>query len=128
MKDILFNFVINPVMQFIAYCLKIPFAHHTYRKIFSDKFKQKNCFYFQHIPQKILFGLFLIVFSISSAFASCYTGFACSIEELAKLEHQKDMDNANFILKYFSLKHRDFTFNNNSLANYNDIFTYNIIF
>lgn len=71
--------------------------------------------------RKLLLFLWLIM--LNSAFASCYTGFACSIENLQAIEH------ANTINNYFAKNVPEINYITGkfNILNYNDLFLFNTI-
>lgn len=67
--------------------------------------------------------LFMVLIMLNSAFASCYTGFACSIESLQAVEWE------NSINSYFAKNVPEINYITGKLnvLNYNDLFIFNTI-
>ena len=78
---------------------------------------------------KFFIILSALLLSVQYVLADCYTGFACSLDELQKKELQQNIENTKLILNYFDKSNRNFDFINKKYItnNYNDLFTYNVI-
>ena len=65
----------------------------------------------------------------SGAYASCFTGFACSIESLEQEEYKKTAEYMEIIDKYFSKEplEKDYAKGKILINNYNDIFLFKTI-
>ena len=73
----------------------------------------------------ILFFIF-ILFINNTAMADCYTGFACSIEDLEKQEQLQTRKNINIFKKYLKKvkKPRKFVMLSNKDTEYSDLFVF----
>ena len=73
---------------------------------------------------------FIVVFSLMlfpvHTFADCFTGYACSIDSLAKLEAERDLKIINFINDYFERQAQEINYISGKfdMKNYNDFFVY----
>ena len=77
----------------------------------------------------LFFTMYTLIIFASSAIASCYTGFACSINDLEEKQTQQNHEFINAINDYFDKKpNADLFFSkaDNSLA-YNDLFIFSTI-
>lgn len=79
--------------------------------------------------KKILFLCGVGVLLSASAYASCYTGFACSIESLEQEEYKKTSEYMEIIDKYFSKEplEKDYAKGKILITNYKDIFLFNTV-
>ena len=75
----------------------------------------------------IVFALSL--FFVQNCFASCYTGFACNVQQLQNEEIKKYQNFIILINKYFEKKYieNDYITNNFKINSYNEIFSFNTI-
>lgn len=78
---------------------------------------------------KNLIVLSLFIFSLSSCYANCYTGFACNLEQLQDEEIKKHKSFINLINKYFEKKYieKDYITDKFKINSYNEIFSFNTI-
>lgn len=79
--------------------------------------------------QYVYIILCLILLSSSTAFADCYTGFACSIADLEKQQEEqlnKDIDNFEQYLKQKNSPKEMLV--SSKIEYYNDLFIFNPIF
>ncbi len=77
----------------------------------------------------LIASLTVSAFIINSAVAGCYTGFACSLEDLEKIEQQNNKEFIFVLNKFFnkSVKEPVFLANQNNITNYRDLFIFNTI-
>jgi len=93
---------------------------------YSKQVKEWNMKKF--LKMVLLLGVFIL--ASSSGFASCETGFACSISDLETSVKQNDAEAVQKIQSYFNKTiNEDFFFNqmNPDLISYNDLFIFNTI-
>ena len=59
---------------------------------------------------KFFIILSTLLLSVQYVLADCYTGFACSLDELQEKEIQQNIENTKLILNYFDKSNRKFDF------------------
>ncbi len=76
---------------------------------------------------KSFFILFIILFLPLKSYADCFTGFACSIEDLNIRELQQKQQVISFINSYFDrqVKEINYTSKKLDIKEYRDIFVFN---
>lgn len=77
---------------------------------------------------------FIIVFTfvflfVQNAFADCYTGFACNLQQLQEDETRKYQNFIGLINKYFEKRYieKDYITDKFKITSYNDIFAFNTV-
>ncbi|MBQ3642682.1 hypothetical protein II906_12275 [bacterium] len=73
-----------------------------------------------------LIAVFIFLFLPLSVFADCFTGYACSIDVLARLEMERDLKIINFINSYFDREAKEINYISGKydMKNYDDVFVY----
>ena len=75
---------------------------------------------------KKFFVLFSLLFSPLKSYADCFTGFACSVEELQIKQNQQEKQIIDFINSYFEwrVNEIDYITKKTKIKEYRDIFVY----
>lgn len=72
----------------------------------------------------------LITMSLNTAFADCFTGFACSVADLEKKEQEEINNNINIYKRYFEQKNeqQQILISGKPIKDYNDLFLFNSVY
>ena len=78
---------------------------------------------------KIIIFFVSVIFVVQNAFAGCYTGFACNLQQLQDEQIKKHQNFINFINKYFEKRYieKDYITDKFKITSYKDIFSFNTI-